>query len=107
LLASDFSDLLFRDITPEDYELLLRLDDTLERPTASKQNVDSLPRVRAEDAVGQVCTVCLDPFRLNDTISMLPACEHIFHKDCVSKWLLERHRTCPLCNAEVFSSVSM
>jgi hypothetical protein len=28
----------------------------------------------------------------------------MFHKDCVSKWLLERHRVCPLCSIEVFPS---
>merc|ERR1719359_373024 len=102
LLASDYSDILFRDITPDDYELLLRLDETVERPTSSKENVDGLPRARAEDAIGEVCTVCLDPFHLNDTISLLPRCKHLFHKDCVSKWLLERHRVCPLCSVEVF-----
>jgi len=102
LLASDYSDILFRDITPDDYELLLRLDETVERPTSSKEKVDGLPRARAEDAIGEVCTVCLDPFHLNDTISLLPRCKHLFHKDCVSKWLLERHRVCPLCSVEVF-----
>lgn len=29
----EVSDLLFRDITPEDYEILLRLDDTVSRPS--------------------------------------------------------------------------
>jgi len=102
LPEGDYSDLLFREITPEDYELLLRLDESVARPTASKESVDGLPIARWEQAEGQVCTVCLDPFRLNDTISLLPRCKHLFHKDCVSKWLLERHRKCPLCSVEVF-----
>lgn len=101
---ADYSDLLFREITPEDYELLLRLDESVARPTASKEKVDSLPRARSEDAIGQVCTVCLDPFKASDNVLMLPACKHLFHKECVSKWLLERHRVCPLCNVEVFSA---
>jgi len=106
LLSGDFevSELLFRDITPDDYELLLRLDETVERPTASKDKVDTLPRARAEDAEGQVCTVCLEAFNLKDSILSLPRCGHLFHKDCVSKWLLERHKTCPLCSVEVFPS---
>jgi len=103
---SDYSDLLFRDITPEDYELLLQLDESNERPTASKSSVDSLPHAQAKEVVGQVCTVCLEPFCLNDTVSKLPRCEHLFHKDCVAKWLLERHRSCPLCSTEVFPAKS-
>jgi len=101
---SDYSELLFRDITPEDYELLVRLDETVKRRTASQENVNSLPRAQSEEALGQVCSVCLDPFCQTDTISILPRCKHLFHKDCVSKWLTERHRLCPLCNVDVFSA---
>jgi hypothetical protein len=96
------ADLLFRDITPDDYELLLQLDEEVARRTVSKNDVDSLPQVCVEEALGETCTVCLDNFHLRDTVSLLPSCGHRFHRDCIAKWLLERHRVCPLCNVEVF-----
>lgn len=95
-------DLLFRDISPDDYDLLLRLDDGLKRKTASKECVDNLPVADSKDVVGQECMVCLDAFALEDTVLCLPLCGHNFHKECVTKWLLERHRVCPLCSVEVF-----
>lgn len=100
----DYSELLFRDITPEDYDLLLRLDESVRRRSASRKSVDALPRVQSKKVVGEVCTVCLEGFRLGDVVLSLPACKHNFHQECVSKWLLQCNRTCPLCNVEVFSS---
>lgn len=104
--SPSFNELLYRDITPEDYELLLNLDESLQRRTADVHTVDALPRAHPKDAAGKVCAVCLDSFRRDDLITLLPPCKHIFHKECISKWLLERHRTCPLCNVDVFGSTN-
>mmetsp|Transcript_33863 Transcript_33863/g.59710 ORF Transcript_33863/g.59710 Transcript_33863/m.59710 type:complete len:274 (+) Transcript_33863:47-868(+) len=101
LLASEVSDLLFRDITPDDYEMLLQLDESVPRPTASKALVDSLPHASSEDCLGETCSVCLMSFESGDSIAVIPSCKHKFHRGCISKWLLERHRTCPLCGNEV------
>lgn len=101
-LPAQMADLLFREITPDDYELLLQLDDKVARPTVSKNEVESLPQVCVEEVLGETCMVCLDNFRSMDDVSLLPSCGHCFHRLCVAKWLLERHRVCPLCNVEVF-----
>jgi len=100
--CAQMADLLFREITPNDYELLLQLDEEVARPTVSKNDVDSLPQVRVEQSVGERCMVCLDNFRFGENVSLLPSCRHHFHRDCIAKWLLERHRVCPLCSVEVF-----
>ncbi|CAL1152323.1 unnamed protein product [Cladocopium goreaui] len=98
LMPSQVSELLDRDITPDDYEMLLQLDDALSRPTADKQSLEkSLQSVRAKEVLDQMCSVCLHPFERNDAVSALP-CSHIFHEDCISRWLLERCTSCPLCN---------
>lgn len=101
LMASELSQLLFRDITPDDYEMLLQLDESIPRPTASKDLVDSLPCASSEDCLGETCSVCLTAFELGDSITFIPSCKHKFHRDCISKWLLERNKVCPLCGNEV------
>lgn len=103
LSPSQISDLLFREITPEDYELLLRLDETVARPTTSKAFVDSMPEARAEDSADKSCSVCLLTFNSDDAVAELP-CKHLFHRSCIGKWLTERSRVCPLCSVEVFPS---
>lgn len=103
LLPSQLSDLLFREITPEDYDLLLQLDESVKKPTASQASVESLPEAGKEDFAGKSCTICLLAFEHCDEVAALP-CEHFFHRSCIAKWLMERKPLCPLCCCEVFPS---
>lgn len=92
-------DLLAREITPDDYELLLRLDKVVAKPTASQEIVEGLPAVSAKEFQGGNCTVCLSPFEADDVVAAM-ACKHHFHRCCISKWLSECRRTCPLCGVD-------
>lgn len=102
LRASQVSDILFRELTPEDYDMLLQLDETVVKaPSVSRSSVDKLPTARHEDFCGESCTVCLVALEKNDSVSVLP-CRHLFHHVCISKWLTEQRPVCPLCSTEVF-----
>eukprot|EP00929_Paragymnodinium_shiwhaense_P000891 TRINITY_DN101098_c0_g1_i1.p1 TRINITY_DN101098_c0_g1~~TRINITY_DN101098_c0_g1_i1.p1 ORF type:complete len:576 (+),score=112.48 TRINITY_DN101098_c0_g1_i1:235-1962(+) len=108
LTNSQLSELLFRDLTPEDYDLLLLLDEASSAPAASssekKERVEkSMSRVSVEACLGETCTVCLLAFEENDIVAKLP-CQHHFHRECISKWLTERRSACPLCGAETMAS---
>ena len=46
------------------------------------------------------CSICLDDYKEGDYIRKLP-CNHEFHSDCIAKWLVERHSTCPLCKLDL------
>ncbi|CAM9001797.1 unnamed protein product [Rhodiola kirilowii] len=46
------------------------------------------------------CSVCLTKFEEGDKIRKLK-CKHIFHKDCLDRWLEQEFATCPLCRREV------
>uniref|UniRef100_A0A0E0JXZ5 RING-type E3 ubiquitin transferase n=1 Tax=Oryza punctata TaxID=4537 RepID=A0A0E0JXZ5_ORYPU len=47
-----------------------------------------------------LCAVCLEDVVRGETVRRLPACGHLFHRDCVDMWL-HSHTTCPLCRCEV------
>ena len=47
-----------------------------------------------------VCAVCRCDFATGDEVISLPQCNHIFHADCISRWL-KRSATCPLCRASI------
>ncbi|GAB2284878.1 hypothetical protein Dimus_019330 [Dionaea muscipula] len=56
--------------------------------------------ISGEDAV---CCICLAKYVNNDELRELP-CSHLFHKECVDKWL-KINALCPLCKIEVGESI--
>jgi hypothetical protein len=52
----------------------------------------------------QVCCICLSKFSNDEDLRELP-CAHIFHMECVDKWL-QINALCPLCKAEIGGSAS-
>ncbi|XP_058763788.1 E3 ubiquitin-protein ligase ATL6-like [Vicia villosa] len=42
------------------------------------------------------CAVCLSDFNDNDSVRVLPRCDHFFHPPCIDAWL-STHATCPVC----------
>ncbi|KAG6434167.1 hypothetical protein SASPL_105789 [Salvia splendens] len=46
------------------------------------------------------CAVCLNEFEDDETLRLLPKCDHVFHPDCIDAWLAS-HTTCPVCRANL------
>jgi E3 ubiquitin-protein ligase ATL6/9/15/31/42/55 len=46
------------------------------------------------------CAVCLNEFEDDETLRLIPNCDHVFHPDCIDAWL-ESHTTCPVCRADL------
>ncbi|EXC25403.1 RING-H2 finger protein ATL32 [Morus notabilis] len=42
------------------------------------------------------CTACLEEYRDDDVLRILPYCGHSFHVTCIDIWL-QQHSTCPIC----------
>ncbi|WOH04895.1 hypothetical protein DCAR_0624307 [Daucus carota subsp. sativus] len=55
---------------------------------------------------GTECSVCLSEFQENETLRLLPKCNHAFHIPCIDTWL-RSHTNCPLCRAGIVSSVAV
>ncbi|KAL3516134.1 hypothetical protein ACH5RR_023036 [Cinchona calisaya] len=46
------------------------------------------------------CAVCLNEFQDDETLRLIPKCDHVFHPECIDAWL-ESHVTCPVCRANL------
>ncbi|KAK1752289.1 hypothetical protein QBC47DRAFT_69295 [Echria macrotheca] len=62
----------------------------------SSGKLDDIPPDQAGQSVE--CVICLETFKEDSMVRCLQ-CHHIFHAECINKWLLKHHTTCPLCMA--------
>jgi hypothetical protein len=46
----------------------------------------------------EICSICLD--NLDKNIYKLPDCSHIFHKNCIIKWI-KINSICPFCRKKI------
>lgn len=91
------------------------------REMISHRGQNSSGETKKNDAINQLCqttrrshdcAICFSSFSRGETILILPACHHEFHKACIGQWAgtfvsgnsrrLDAKRgnpTCPLCNA--------
>lgn len=90
-------DLQHRDLTPEDYELLLMLDESVAPKTVPKEALGSICVVTVDVAavVGELCSICMELYQAAQNVKTLP-CKHTFHADCIDHWLLTASQNCPL-----------
>ncbi|XVF35230.1 hypothetical protein REPUB_Repub18cG0127600 [Reevesia pubescens] len=83
---------------------------------------DSLVLTTFEDAkervpwVSDTCAVCLSQLKEGNEVRELRNCCHVFHKDCIDRWVEydqdhdhdcdqeDNHKTCPLCRAPLLPS---
>jgi len=86
--------LMQRDLTTDDYELLLLLDET------NVKVVNKDARVKPADGTDKVCSVCISGFDDGDAAVKLDCCEAVFHDECIRKWLGEYKNRCPQCRHE-------
>lgn len=52
------------------------------------------------------CVVCLEDYVDGESRVMSLPCGHEFHVDCITPWLVNRRRTCPICKGDVVRSVA-
>jgi len=91
-------DLQNRDLSPEDYEILLRLDERVQRKTVNTSVLNSLPNIVVDEKyLDEICSICIETYLRGQTLKILP-CSHVFHSECIEKYLQEFSVQCPLDN---------
>ncbi|KAK3198332.1 hypothetical protein Dsin_021747 [Dipteronia sinensis] len=55
---------------------------------------------------GTDCSVCLSEFVEDESLRLLPKCNHAFHLPCIDTWF-KSHSNCPLCRANIQQTVSV
>ncbi|XP_072954677.1 uncharacterized protein [Typha angustifolia] len=63
-------------------------------------NDSQLKQKAAADEEHAECCVCLSRYEEGEVIRKLP-CHHLFHRECVDRWLALHRRTCPLCRVDI------
>jgi hypothetical protein len=100
LTAAQIQELTNRELTPEDYELLLVLDSQIKPKTVETTVLDSFTHRKysceVQEQIGEVCTICFGDYEEAEDISIIPVCNHGFHSECIRKWLGESSTKCPL-----------
>ena len=99
----DIFQLQYREITPEDYDLLLTLSaheqqrETLDSESVHKIGGEEVLQSVPVDCNGdaEVCAICLACLQPADVVRKLP-CSHVFHKECIDKWLTSGAAECPI-----------
>lgn len=91
------AELQHRDITPEDFELLLMLDESVAPKTVSANFLKSLTIIVVEEAriLGELCSICMEVYQASEKAKCLP-CNHMFHVNCIDNWLSNASPNCPL-----------
>jgi len=51
------------------------------------------------------CVVCLEEYVDGESKVMSLPCGHEFHAECITPWLVNRRRTCPICKGDVVRSM--
>lgn len=117
-----------REIAPEDYDLLGRLDEGLKPKTLGREHLQGFatsiyrrPFMRIENTNASellrfgaasparcapnsvdLCSICRVEYEDGDNLRMLP-CGHSFHRDCIDRWLMSSATTCPSCKQDLLS----
>ncbi|XP_004510759.1 brassinosteroid-responsive RING protein 1-like [Cicer arietinum] len=97
------SDFLETDVIwPDTTGATARTPETSKSPSVSALLIQELlPASKFGDLVGVeegcCCAVCLFEFSEEEEIRCLRNCRHIFHRNCVDRWIDHDQKTCPLC----------
>lgn len=110
ILAANFNSYLSKTHQVEDIPLLPSSSDDLSLPEPDLR-IFSPPVINGTDITNmdllfidrdyfrtQKCSICLGHFVPLKSRVLVLKCRHLYHEECLSNWLINFRRSCPLCN---------
>jgi len=69
----------------------------------TQQHHETTTTTTGSSQVESICCICLTEVSNSLSVVRMPqhCCSHVFHKDCIWKWISVRS-TCPLCRRNVY-----
>lgn len=46
------------------------------------------------------CDICLDEFKIDEIVKRTP-CDHMYHSECLKKWICDKSSNCPSCRYDI------
>ncbi|KAI9181252.1 hypothetical protein LWI28_012921 [Acer negundo] len=80
-------------------------EETLDQLVVPYLEVCKFDEETEEEEEEEMCSICLVELDEEDVVSRLSRCGHIFHMDCIQRWLHSNHFTCPLCRSFLLTNV--
>lgn len=101
--------LQFRDIDPNDFDLLMELAEYDSRKTISEQRLSGIPLFEAtQETVEECadgCVFCAEEYTVGEQLKKLP-CGHVFHDHCITGHLSKYSTKCPYNTGVAFGGCS-
>lgn len=67
----------------------------------SEEDFMKLPCKEIEEELAKrECNICIETYMEGDSVIELP-CTHMFHKQCIQKWLCTEKINCPVCRRDM------
>ncbi|KAK7351117.1 hypothetical protein VNO77_10322 [Canavalia gladiata] len=83
--------------------IMMEFPEEVQMVPASNTAIESLTKVKLESsAMKERCSICLTEFDKDMEVSLMP-CKHVYHQECLIKWLKTSHM-CPLCRCPLPTS---
>lgn len=70
---------------------------------AEQEDKEELTEIASSSQAGIICPICIHDIDIGNHVVLLSACDHMFHRDCLSQWLSTHTRDCPYCRTEIIT----
>lgn len=74
-------------------------------PPMNEEEIHEIPEFKfnqnQDSSEKKNCVICMEDIEQEENVKLLH-CSHLFHSECLNKWLLEKS-TCPMCMTSINS----